>query len=149
MKGVYTTVSNFYTANTFIDETPMNVSWNTKKVLSNTSDPEIWGPSFWFTVHNGASKYPIKASPLTKERTKNFLLGLPVWIPCESCKEHCTAYIENNYSNMDYICDGRENLFNFLVDFHNIVNKRYKKPIMSHEDARKLYIGNVRVLSYS
>lgn len=124
------------------------LDWRT--IQGNTSNPEIWGPAFWFTIHNGASKYPMNASPIVVERMKAFILGMPVMIPCQSCQEHATSHIEKNYNNLDKICSSRQSLFNFFVDFHNFVNKRYNKPIMSYDDANKLYNGEARVntLSY-
>ena len=105
---------------------------------SNRS-PEVWGPPFWFTLHNGALNYPSLANPLCIERMKNFIIGIPVMIPCETCKEHATAYIESNKDYLDYICASRDKLFKFFVDFHNYVNIRLKKPEMSYDDAYRLY----------
>jgi hypothetical protein len=108
------------------------------QTLSNRS-PEVWGPHFWFTLHNGALNYPSLANPLCIERMKNFILGIPVMIPCETCKEHATGYIEQHKEYLDYTCSGREKLFKFFVDFHNIVNVRLNKPEMSLDDAYRLY----------
>lgn len=105
---------------------------------SNRS-PEVWGPHFWFTLHNGSLNYPSLANPLCIERMKNFIIGIPVMIPCETCKEHATAYIETNKDYLDYICASRDKLFKFFVDFHNYVNIRLKKPEMSYDDAYRLY----------
>lgn len=131
-------------------EQQLNLRWDTVKYASS-ANPEVWGPAFWFTLHNGAIRYPIHASPITKERMKQYIAGMPVMIPCETCKEHATAHIENNYNNLDQICSGRQSLFNFFVDFHNKVNKRYGKPEMSYEDAYKLYSDGAHVskLTYS
>jgi len=105
---------------------------------SNRS-PEVWGPPFWFTLHNGSLNYPSLANPLCIERMKNFIIGIPVMIPCETCKEHATSYIETNKDYLDYICASRDKLFKFFVDFHNFVNIRLKKPEMSYDDAYRLY----------
>ena len=126
-------------------ENVLDLQYNSKN-YSNTSDPEVWGPSFWLTLHNGSAKYPVKASPIWAERMKGFILGIPVMIPCEKCSDHATSYIEANYDRLDEIVNGRDNLFKFFVDFHNQVNERYGKPIMSYEDAKKLYSGRARVL---
>jgi hypothetical protein len=66
---------------------------------------------------------------------KGFILGLPVMVPCEECSTHATAFIEGNYDRLDDIVSGRMKLFNFFVDFHNKVNKRYKKKEISYEEA--------------
>lgn len=117
---------------------------------ANTVDPEVWGSSFWFILHNGAANYPEKATPLYAERMKGFILGLPVMIPCEKCSDHATSHIESNWCNLDKIVSGRKELFRFFHSFHNRVNERYGKPIMSLEDAYDLYSGraNVTKLSY-
>lgn len=115
----------------------------------NTGEPYVWGPSFWFTLHNGASRYPEKASTSYKERAIGFIKGIPVMIPCDTCAEHATAYIELNMRHIDKITSGRKELFNFFVDFHNYVNKRYNKPEMSYEDAEKMYNGKIKISKFS
>lgn len=104
-----------------------------------TSDPKIWGPQLWFILHNGASKYPISASPIYKEKMKDFIKGLPFILPCEKCKIHAIDYIEDYKDKLDDICSGREKLFKFFVDFHNSVNKRYNKPEIDYEYVNKMY----------
>lgn len=128
----------------------MDMKWETVQ-YANSKDPQVWGSAFWFTLHNGASSYPEKASPICADRMKGFILGMPVMIPCDKCQDHATAYIEENYYRINEIISGREHLFNFFVSFHNHVNKRYGKPEMSNEDARALYTGrtNVTKLTYS
>jgi len=105
----------------------------------NLSDPKTWGPKLWFSFHNGAAKYPSNPSPIIKNNMKNFILGIPVILPCEKCKEHANQFIESNYNNLDKIVSSRDNLFKFFFDFHNHVNRNTNKPEMSYEDAKKLY----------
>jgi len=128
----------------------LDMKWTTVE-YANPIDPRVWGPAFWFTLHNGAARYPIKASPICAERMKGFILGMPIMIPCEKCQDHATSHIEANYGRLDKIVSGREQLFNFFVSFHNYVNERYNKPIMSNEDAYALYTSGVNVtkLEYS
>lgn len=116
----------------------------------DTSKPDIFGPPFWFTLHNGAAHYPIKASPLCAQRAKGFILGIPVMIPCANCSDHATAHIESVRDKLDQIVSGRDAFFKFTVDFHNYVNARYNKPIMSVHDAYKLYTSpaSVNMMKY-
>lgn len=127
----------------------LDMKWETLQ-YANSADPQVWGPAFWFILHNGSARYPEKASPLWKESMRGFILGMPAMIPCEVCADHARAHIEANWNRLDEIVNGRKNLFNFFVDMHNMVNKRYGKPIMSHEDAYELYTGrtNVTKLTY-
>ena len=125
-------------------EPVISMVYKTEK-YSNTMNPEVWGPAFWFSLHNGALRYPINASPLWAERMKQFILGIPVMVPCVNCSEHATAHIETNADNLDTIVSGRANLFKFFWEFHNFINVRLNKPTMTLEEAYKLYNGEVYV----
>ena len=152
------TIYSDYDVNNYINkkeplEEPIKPEKQTIKTENNvnTSDPSVWGPAFWFTLHNGASKYPLEASPIISQRTKGFIQGIPQMLPCNACKVHATAHIESHRisDNLDVICSGRDNLFKFFVDFHNMVNKRHNKPAMSYEEAYKIYNGNVNISNFS
>ena len=113
----------------------------------STADPSVWGPSFWLSLHNGAVRYPVKASPTYQHRMKGFILGIPYMLPCDECRQHALAFIDSRASQLDSIVSGRHNLFNYFVDFHNQVNARYGKPLVSYEQAYKLYSSPVKVYS--
>ena len=66
-------------------------------------------------------------------------------LPCAVCQVHATNHIEKNKEHLDDICSGRDKLFKFFVDFHNIVNKRYNKRIVSVEEAKRMYNGGIEV----
>lgn len=102
--------------------------------------PDTWGSAFWFTLHNGANNYPIDPTPTWKQRMKNFILGIPVMIPCESCEAHASSYIQVRFNDLDDIVSNREKLFTFFVEFHNEVNKRVGKNTMSLQEAKKIYV---------
>ena len=110
-----------------------------------SSSPNIFGPAYWFTLHVGALNYPLRPSPIVIDKMKNFINAIPIMVPCVNCKEHATAYIEKNYDKLDSICSSRDSLFKFFVDFHNEVNIQTNKPVMSYEDAYKLYSGNIHL----
>jgi hypothetical protein len=125
------------------DKTP-TIKWETKQ-YSNLSDPKVWGPAFWFILHTGAAKYPLSASPIISGKMKSYIIGIPTMLPCIICQTHATNHIEKNMCNLDDICSGRDKLFKFFVIFHNIVNKRYNKPVVSVEDAYKIYNEGINV----
>lgn len=103
-------------------------------------DPYVWGPLFWFILHNGASKYPISASTISKERMKGFILGIPTMIPCEECSDHSRIYINDHIDIIDNITAGRDSLFEFFYDFHETVNKRLdKKSTITLQEAKDIY----------
>jgi hypothetical protein len=127
----------------------LELKW-TKNTYPTTSDPNVWGPSFWFSLHNGTSKYPENASAIFRDRMKQFILSIPFILPCEQCRSHAKEYIDNRQNELDDICKGRQSLFNFFVDFHNMVNLKTGKPVLSYEDAFKLYSNgsNVYIMKY-
>ena len=106
-------------------------------------NPTIWGPSFWYTLHNGAANYPVNASPIYIETMTSFILSFPIMLPCETCKLEAINYISLYKDKLKDICSKREYLFKFFVDFHNSVNIRYNKPEISIDDAIKKYITNI------
>lgn len=109
----------------------------------STTDPSVWGPSFWLSLHNGAVRYPEKASPTYRYRMKGFIQGIPYILPCDECRQHALAYIDSRESQLDDIVSGREKLFNYFVDFHNQVNARYNKPLVSYDQAYRIYTNPV------
>lgn len=117
----------------------------------NGTSPDVFGPPFWFTLHNGANKYPENPNKIIQQKMKNFIIAVPVMLPCLKCKDHAISYIESQLENLDKIVSSKNNLFNFFVDFHNDVNKRYGKKIFTYEEANELYNGNIKIskMSYS
>lgn len=110
-----------------------------KEVKKVGNDPKVFGPPLWFSLHNASAYYPENAAPLHAERMKNIIIGLPVLIPCETCKEHATNYIEENKHLLMDICKTKKDVFKFFVDFHNYVNERLGKKKFSYEEAHNLY----------
>lgn len=116
-------------------------------------EPDMFGPSFWFTLHNGATTYPYQPTPLIQNGMKQFLINLPLMIPCVACKEH--AYNLLKQTNLDAVVSSRSDLFDFFVIFHNYINSRYNKRGMGLEEAKKLYgydkpgVGSTLKITYS
>lgn len=102
-------------------------------------DPNVWGAGMWKFLHLSALAYPEKASPICANNTINFILSLPMMLPCVICNAHAREYIERNSGNLRYIASGRDALFAFYVDFHNQVNKRNGKRLISVEEAMGIY----------
>lgn len=109
--------------------------------LETSSDPKIWGPQYWYTLHMSAAHYPLNPSPIVKERMKQRILAIPYELPCSTCRPHASAFIESRRGLLDKIVSSRENLVRFYVDFHNQVNKRYGKPLWTYEQAVARYSG--------
>jgi hypothetical protein len=126
------------------DKKNINIVWKTEK-STNTSNPKVWGSMFWFSLHNGASKYPNAPNTIHKERMKGFILGIPFMLPCVACKPEAIGYIESRKQELDQIVSSRDNLVKFFVDFHNSVNRRYAKREFSYDEAKQMYDKGVNV----
>ena len=129
-------------------EKGLTMNWKVHDKVT-TKSPEVFGPAFWFSLHNGSAHLPNVISPVSVKRLQGFINGIPEMLPCDPCSEHARAFIESNKTRVDNLKSG-DDLFIFYVDFHNYVNKRLGKPIMGYEDAYKMYKnGNsVNVLKY-
>lgn len=114
----------------------INFNIDTTRVGYNR-DPEMFGPSFWFTLHNGAAAYPVSPTPWIRASTKQLLISLPILIPCINCREHFFNFVRS--SNLDDAVASRDKLFDYFVRAHNYVNARYGKPIMSIDEAKRMY----------
>ena len=127
--------------------TTMSVKYKMLKNV-NPGNPEVWGPAFWFSLHNGAVQYPKNAAPIWRKRMKSFIKGIPVMVPCSKCSEHASAYIESlSDEKLNDIVKNRDKLFKFFVDFHNFVNKRIGKNTFSLEAVEKMFKGPAEVLT--
>ena len=121
------------------DEEYEEEEYEEKKEKKKGNDPSVFGPPLWFSLHNASAFYPEKASPIHAERMKHVIIGIPVLITCETCKEHATNYIEQHKHHLMDICKTKKELFKFFVDFHNFVNQRLGKRVIGYKEAHNLY----------
>lgn len=148
---------SYYNLNSYCSPKPYTVVSATKPVASGltleysanqqtqTNSPGVFGPAMWFSFHTGAAHLPDVLSPISAGRIKNFINGIPEIVPCVECSEHARAFIENNRTRIDNIKRG-DDVFKFYVDFHNYVNQRLGKPLVSYEKAYEMYKGGKNVV---
>ena len=118
------------------DSSNVNIEWS--ETSKPFTDPSVFGPAVWFTLHNGSAYLPNDLSPVSLSRIKMFIDGIPdMLVVCEKCSEHARNYIETHRTVINSMKKGSD-VFNFYVDFHNFVNERLGKNVMTYEDARKL-----------
>lgn len=122
---------------------PLEMKYQTETI--STSNPKVWGPSFWFSLHVSAAHYPENPSQIVRERMKQRILAIPYEVPCGTCRPHASAFIESYRDNLDQVVSNKHELGKFYVDFHNKVNKRYGKPEWTYEQAYKVYSGQAKV----
>lgn len=112
-----------------------------EKLIEHMSNPETWGPAMWFINHLGSFSAP-EIIPLEKrEKYWNYIDGLPEILPCKNCSQHAREYVDSNARYRDQICASRDNLVRFFVDFHNSVNQRTGKPLITYEEVYQMFSG--------
>ena len=102
------------------------------------SNPSIWGPSFWYTLHNSALQFPIDPTPFASQTMLNFILALPWILPCSNCSEHAKQFL-SAYPDLREAVSSRDNIFKFFWDFHNHVNVNTGKKPITFSDAFTKY----------
>ena len=70
-------------------------------------DPEYWGKSGWIFINSIALTY----KPEFKEAYKQFILQLPIVLPCKTCGEN----LRKNLSTLDDALISKESLINWFI----------------------------------
>lgn len=113
-----------------------------------TITKDVWGPLGWEMLH----VVPLRAKmtngvlPLSKQKAiKAFFTCVALLLPCAVCKKHAWGYFSTH--SIDEYLDTNFHIFQWTVDFHNVVNKRLNqengtaKKDYSYEEALKLYVN--------
>ena len=99
--------------------------------------PTTWGPFFWHTMHLVALGYSNQPTYAEKRAAKEFYESFTHLIPCPICKLHYTDHLKNNPITPSL--DNRQDLFQWTVKIHNLVNKDLGKPEYTDTDAIAFY----------
>lgn len=100
--------------------------------LLNTMDPRIWGPHAWFFLHSVTFAYPDNPNEEDKKNIIQFFNGLSLILPCSVCREH---YKENlKKYPIEFSCNNRLDLVNWLINIHNTVNRHLGKEIKNNNE---------------
>ena len=107
----------------------------------NNLTPTIWGPKTWFFLESAAIGYPENPSDDEKLAATNLLKSLEHLLPCHSCRIHYSEFLYNYVKEhtMDSIVENRTSFMQFIVDLHNNVLERTKKPTRTIEEVFMYY----------
>ena len=100
---------------------------------------EYYGPGVWYMLQVKALKVVDIMS--FKEFDKSFK-DVRETFPCAKCRTHMAQYVEE-HSYMNNIYKNKYGIFEWMVNFHNSVNKRLGKKEMSFNDALSGYLTMV------
>lgn len=115
----------------------------TIKDFKDNTDPLYIGPGTWNVIHRIAFNSRTKEEQLAYI---NLIKDICSGFPCEICRGHCNEYIKNHPLE-DYLdtlleVKGQKlslGMFIWSWKFHNAVNMRTNKPMMSWDTAYNLY----------
>lgn len=98
--------------------------------------PESWGRGVWFTLHRWTAN--MKNTPENADAFREMLDVVLRGLPCGNCARHAVSYLERNppvFNDQDPYW-----AFRWTVAFHNAVNARIQKPLMSFGEAYLNYV---------
>jgi hypothetical protein len=96
---------------------------------------QLWGNSTWYIFHTLAEKL----KPDCESEIQTILYHfkqVSFNLPCQDCAKHATDMMHN--AKLDKV-KTRDDLKQFFLEFHNVVNKKLNKPIFSRDECDKLY----------
>lgn len=104
--------------------------------MNNTIRPKYsWGTQLWGLLHT-ITIFDFEENVIHADRCLQMLRGIADIIPCPKCANEYREHLEalktvNIYESLS--------LFKWSVDLHNKVNQKLEKPVMSYEDALKIW----------
>ncbi len=96
---------------------------------------QMWGNSTWYIFHTLAEKLKPECESEIQTILYHFK-QVSFNLPCMDCAKHATDMMQN--AKLDKV-KTRDDLKQFFLEFHNIVNKKLNKPIFSRDECDKLY----------
>ena len=95
-----------------------------------------WGNISWILMHSLAQKVTENNFINCKQILIKIIFDICSNLPCPDCREHAIKLLKT--SNINKITN-KNQLIWFLCEFHNIVNKKLKKPTKNIEEVEKQY----------
>lgn len=96
----------------------------------------VWGPATWTLLHTLAAK--VIESEFTRERSYliEFIHEICGCLPCPECRSHALSNLKAAKMNM---IATKQQLIDFLYEFHNRVNQQTRKKIASKDILDQYY----------
>lgn len=127
---------------------PLSTSPTPVQVTSSIASAEEpkkkmkWGPPTWFFLHSMAQKVKPEYFSTIRNGLLEQINAICRNLPCPDCSTHAAHYLDN--SNFNRI-QTKQQLIDFLFDFHNVVNARKGLPAFSREELIDKYSKAVTV----
>lgn len=95
----------------------------------------VWGRLGWKWLHETAIDYPLDPTPQEAAAVALRLRSFAAHLPCGECRGHATAYLAKNPPALS----NTYALQSWAWRFHNAVNKRLGKPVITYEMYCRIY----------
>ena len=95
-----------------------------------------WGNISWILMHSLAQKVTENNFINCKQILIKIIFDICNNLPCPDCREHANKLLKT--SNINKISNKKQ-LISFLWEFHNIINRKLKKPTKNIEEVEKHY----------
>lgn len=96
--------------------------------MEDHTTPTVWGPTVWRALHFIALGYPEQP---TEEHSRSyhefFVDVLPKIIPCKLCSDNYIRHLSELPITPYLYSGGKQRLFEWTVNLHNLVNKELGK----------------------
>ena len=93
-----------------------------------------WGEPTWFLFHTLAQKIKDESFAVVKTEFLNICFLICRNLPCPTCAEHATTYMQNIQFSRILT---KQQLIDLFWNFHNYVNQRKNYAIFAHSDLVK------------
>ena len=106
---------------------------------NDVTNPKYIGPGTWNVIHTLAYN---ATTPKSKQAFMDHMIIICHQFPCDTCRGHCKQYLKENPMTdyLDVVTEGKAlGLFTWTWQFHNAVNFRIGKPLMSWDMAVHIY----------
>ena len=107
-------------------------------ISNEMTEPSVWGPPFWTTLHYIAMGYPSTPTVAVQASYRSFFESLDAVIPCNVCSSNYRAHLRD-HPVAGYL-DSPDRLFRWTVDIHNVVNREHGKRVWTVREAREVLL---------
>jgi len=94
-----------------------------------------WGSQMWTMMHTYSYLYPDNPTENNKNEAIFFYDSIEDFIKCGICKENAKEFSKNNIITVDT----KDELIEWVLKFHNTVNKELGKEVWTREQLDKEY----------
>lgn len=102
------------------------------------SDPNYWGPALWTALHTISFNYPEQPTPTERDQYRTFFQSLKHVLPCGKCRTHYAEGLDTLLP-LEPALRNRDTFSRWLVEFHNSVNQRLGKTLVSYDSVKEKY----------